>query len=359
MPRDRSLPLDATIEHQRAACARAGSALYAEVLAGVGRDVAAGGVCARVLGPHSGDPFASALVLRFLGAVHRLVLEGRAPALAAHYPSAGGSPGPDLVGDFLATVRALRPEIESRLGDGVQTNEVGRSAVLAPAYAAVARRSGLPLRVLELGASGGLNLRWDHFWYDTGASTLGDPDSPVRFEGVWQPGPEGLPDLRGEVHVAERAGVDRNPIDVTTEEGRLTLRSYLWPDQVERAARLEAACAVAARVPAPVEAGDLGAWAEARLATPVVGVATVVVHTIVWQYVEQSARERMRAALRRAGERATAGAPLAWLRFEPAGPVGDLRLTWWPGGDEQVLATAEYHGLPVHWGSAAGQPVSA
>src|SRR5690606_33986286 len=125
------------------------------------------------------------------------------------------------------------------------------------------------------------------------------------------------------------------------------------------AARLEAACAVAARVPAPVEAGDLGAWAEARLATPVVGVATVVVHTIVWQYVEQSARERMRAALRRAGERATAGAPLAWLRFEPAGPVGDLRLTWWPGGDEQVLATAEYHGLPVYWGSAAGQPVSA
>src|SRR5690606_35247027 len=135
----------------------------------------------------------------------------------------------DLVGDFLAAVVALRPAIERRLGEGVQTNEVGRSAVLAPAYAAVARRSGLPLRVLELGASGGLNLRWDHFWYDTGASTLGDPGSPVRFERVWQPGPEGLPDLGGEVRVAERAGVDRNPIDVTTEEGRLRLRSFLWP----------------------------------------------------------------------------------------------------------------------------------
>ena len=43
-------------------------------------------------------------------------------------------------------------------------------------------------------------------------------------------------------------------------------------------------------------------------------------------------------------------APVAWLRFEPAGPVGDLRLTWWPGGEETVLATAEYHGIPVHWG---------
>jgi hypothetical protein len=61
----------------------------------------------------------------------------------------------------------------------------------------------------------------------------------------------------------------------------------------------------------------------------------------------------MRAALWRAGRRATPDAPVAWLRFEPAGPVGDLRLTWWPGGEETVLATAEYHGVPVYWGTPA------
>ena len=351
----RTLPLSETLDHQRRACVRLGSHLYARVIEGVAEDVAAGGMCASVLGPHAGDPFASALPLRFLGAVHRLVLDGRAPALAAHYPSAGGSPGPGLAEAFLATVAELRPEIEARLGDGVQTNEVGRAAALAPGYALVARRAGLPLRVLEVGASGGLNLRWDRYWYDTGETTLGDPASPVRFVAVWQAPAGAMPDLGGPggapVEVVERAGCDRNPIDVTTEEGRLTLRAYLWPDQVDRAARLEAAFSVAARVPAAVTGGDLGAWVEERLAEPVPGAATVVVHTIVWQYVARESKDRMRGALRRAGERATADAPVAWLRLEPAGPVADLRLTWWPGGEETVLATAEYHGVPVYWGA--------
>jgi len=357
----RTRPLAETLELQRQACARLGSHLYAEVLVGVAADVAGGGACGVVLGPHADDPVASALPLRFLGSVHRLVLEGRAPALAAHYPSAGGEPGTGVVDAFLATVSDLRPEIEARLGDGVQTNEVGRSAVLVGGYAAVAGRSGdLPLRVLELGASGGLNLCWDHYWYDTGASALGDPGSPVRFERVWrsQPGsPDGgVPDLGGPVQVVERAGCDRNPLDVSTEEGRLTLRSYLWPDQVERAARLDAACRLAARVPTVVEQADMGEWVEDRLTEPTSGVATVVVHSIVWQYVAAESRDRMRAALWRAGRRATPDAPLAWLRFEPAGPVGDLRLTWWPGGDETVLATAEYHGVPVYWGTPADAP---
>jgi hypothetical protein len=352
----RSLPLADTLALQRDACARAGSRLYADVLEAVAADVAAGGACAAVLGPHAGDPFATALPLRFLGSVHRLVLDGRAPALAAHYPSAGGVPGPGLVDDFLATVAELRPAVEERLGHTVQTNEVGRSAVLAGGYALIARRSRLPLRVLEVGASGGLNLRWDHYWYDTGETTLGDAASPVRFVGAWRASGDGLPDLGAPVEVVERAGCDRHPLDVTTDDGRLTLRSYLWPDQVERRARLEAAFAVALRVPASVVADDLGAWAEARLAEPAAGVATVVVHSIVWQYVARESRDRLRAALRRAGQRATADAPVAWLRFEPAGQVGDLRLTWWPGGDETVLATAEYHGVPVYWGTPAPTP---
>ncbi len=259
----RVMPLAETLAHQQSACARAGSQLYADVLGGAIADVAKGGVCGEILGPHRDDPFATALPLRFLGAVHRLVLEGRAPGLAAHYPSAGGAPGPGLVGEFLAAVAEHRSEIEDRLGDGVQTNEVGRSAVLAPGYACVAEQTGLPLRVLEIGASGGLNMRWDRYWYDTGATTMGDPDSPVRFVGAWQDAGAGLPRL-GSVDVVERAGCDRNPIDVGTEEGRTTLRAYLWPDQVERRARLEAAFAVAEAVPATVDRADLGEWAAAR-----------------------------------------------------------------------------------------------
>jgi hypothetical protein len=358
---------------QRRACEQSGSQLYVRLIEATVADVAAGGPCADVLRPHEHEPFATALPLRFLGAIHWLVLSGRAPPLARHYPSAGGAPGPTvvddpyqttppppqgesaasrrLVDDFLATVAERRDEIESRIHLGVQTNEVGRSGALVGGFVEVVRRSGLPLRVLEVGASGGLNLRWDHYFYDTGESTFGDPDSPVRFVGVW----EGqLPRLDGvRVEVAERAGCDRSPIDVTTEDGRRTLRSYIWPDEVDRLDRLDAALAVAARVPAPVEAADLGEWIEDRLASPALGVATVVVHSIVWQYVARPARDRLRGALRRAGSLATPGSPVAWLRMEPTGrvPVADLRLTWWPGGEEQVLGTVAFQGAPVWWGT--------
>jgi hypothetical protein len=355
-PRPR-LSLTEVIAHQRVACAHLGSDLYARVLDAVAADVDAGGPCADLLEPQAavGDPHASALALRFLGAVHRLVLDGRAPALARHYPSVGGTPGPMLVEDFLTTVVDLRDAIAARIERGVQTNEVGRSAALVAGYVEVARRSGLPLRVLEIGASAGLNLRWDHYWYDTGASTFGDPSSPVRFVGVWDGEPPVLGDRdASDVTVVERAGCDRAPLDPTSKEARRTLRSYLWPDQVDRLSRLDAALEVAARVPARVEAADVGDWLEDQLAAPRPGVATVVVHSIVWQYVDGASRDRMRAALRRAGEAATRDAPLAWWRMEPAGSVADLRLTWWPGGEEQGLGCAAYHGLPTYWGRSPG-----
>jgi hypothetical protein len=344
----RVVPLVDALVFQRNSCADLGSVVYAEVLDAVIADVGAEGPCAAVLRPHEGEPFGTALPLRFLGCVHRLVLEGRAPQLAAHYPSAGGTPGPSLADDFVAAVAELQPEIEARIDHGVQTNEVGRSAALVGGFVEVARRSGLPLRLLELGASAGLNLRWDRFWYDTGGSTFGDPTSAVRFVGVWNDPPPVLDDTA--VDVVEREGCDRSPIDPTIEDGRLSLRAYLWPDMVDRRARLDAALDIAAGVPARVEAADLGEWLEARLAARVSGRATVVYHSIVWQYVDGRSRDRMRAALRGAGRTTSDDAPLAWLRLEPAGRVADLRLTWWPGGKEEVLATSGYHGTPVHWG---------
>jgi hypothetical protein len=347
-----AVPLAEVIGRQRRACERNGSALYVALLDAMAADVASGGPCAAVLRAHEGESLGSALALRFLGAVHWLVLAGEAPELARHYPSAGGKPGPALLADFRAVASARSADIEARIDLPVQTNEVGRAAVLAPGYVEVARRTGLPLRALEVGASAGLNLRWDHFWYDTGESTFGDAASPVRFDRVWRRHLPRFDDVH--VEVAERAGCDASPIDVSTEEGRRRARSYVWPDQIDRHQRLDAALAVAARVPATIEQADLAEWAEARLAEPAPGRATVLAHSIVWQYVEPQSRDRLRFALRRAGATATPDAPVAWLRMEPAGAVADLRLTLWPGGDEHVLATAEYQGTPVYWGATAG-----
>jgi hypothetical protein len=336
---------------QADACGKAGSLLYERLIGGICADVSAGGPCAAVLLPRYDDrALADALVLRFLGAVHRIVLDGRAPELAASYPSAGGVPGADVIGAFVDAVEQHREEIERRMLDGVQTNEVGRSAVLAGGYATVARRRRLPLRCLEVGTSAGLNLRWDRYWYDTGRGTLGDPGSGVRFDDVW----EGQrPDLSGDVEVVERAGCDRSPIDPTTDDGRLRLLSYVWPDQPERVDRLDAAIEIARAVPARVEQASADDWVRTQLAEPVVGAATVVAHSIVIQYLGTEVRRTMRDVLYEAGSAASPDAPVHWLRMEPAGERADLRLTSWPSGTEEVLATCGFHGRPIWWTSPA------
>ena len=338
------------VAFQGASCAKGGSPLYGRILDGVVSDLRAGGVCTEVLLGWPDEPFATALTLRFLGAVHRIVLDGRAPELAAFYPSVGGTDAGDPVPAFLATVRLHRDEVRRRLGDGVQTNEVGRAAALVGGFAAVARRTALPLRVLEVGASAGLNLRFDHFAYDMGSSVSGDPASPVRFHGVWEGQPPELPDVFA---VASRLGCDRSPVDPTTEPGRATLRSFVWPDQLDRLQRLDAAIEVARRVAAVVEEADAADWVAGQLAEPTPGVATVVVHSIVLQYLDREQRARFRGALTEAGSRATGAAPLAWLRMEPAGDRAEVRLTAWPRGEECVLGSAGYHGHPVWWGQPA------
>lgn len=334
------------VELQRYGCALT-SPLYGTILAAVAEDLDRGGPCHQILVPHAGDPFGSALVLRMLGAVHRLVLAGRAPELAGHYPSAGGSPGSAAaVGEaFLATVGRLAGEVAAGTDEAVQTNEVGRSAALIGGYLTVARL-GLPLRVLEIGSSAGLNLRWEHFRYEADDWSFGDPASPVRFTGAWR---GTTPPLAADCEVADRLGCDPNPIDATTPAGATLLRSFVWPDQLDRLTRLDAAIEVARRVPAEVHRADGPGWLAEQLVEPEPGLTTVVVHSVVMQYLDRPGRSRLSDVIDQAGARATATAPLAWLRLEPRDDRAELRLTLWPGGHELLLATTGFHGPPVKW----------
>lgn len=342
------------------------SPLYMHVLGAVLADISDGGPCAAVLSRADPrlDPIAHAIPLRFLGGVHRIVLEGRAPELAAHYPSVGGhfepeDPDEDTAGAFIATVEASQEELVAALGRSVQTNEVARSAALLPGYLALSRTTGLPLRVIEIGTSAGLNLRWDLYRYEGGAggSAWGDPTSAVRFADRYV---EPLPDLDVPASVVERRGCDANPLDPSTPDDRLTLRSFVWPDQVERLGHLDAALRLAAAVPVPLDrTATPQTWIDELLSVPVDGVATVVVHSIVWQYLPGEARRHIRRSLESAGTAASRTAPLAWLRMEPgADPTksAEVRLTSWPGGSDELLARAGYHGHPVrmHASTVAG-----
>ena len=90
-------------------------------------------------------------------------------------------------------------------------------------------------------------------------------------------------------------------------------------------------------------------WVETALADGVPGVATVIYHSIVWQYLSNVDRARFERVMAVAGEAATPNKPLAWLRFEPADNVAQVRLQLWPGSKDRLLARSGFHGKPVQW----------
>jgi hypothetical protein len=329
-------------------CERLGSPLYRDLMVRAADDVERGGPTLSVLEGREADPYESMLQLRLMGAVHRLALDGRAEQLAARYPSTAGQGDPDSIWEaFRLTLETHSGELRELIERPVQTNEPGRARALAGGFLVAAGKTGLPLRLLELGASAGLNLRWDGYRYEAQPWEFGDPGSPVRFRDFFTG--DARPPSRAGVEVAERVGCDAAPVDPTTEDGRLTLKSYLWSDQTDRLELLDAALEVAQPIPAPVEHATAADWLERRLSTRAEGTCTIVFHSIVMQYVSEEERERLDRLMAHHGSGADDDAPLARLAMEPGGEEAHLKLTVWPGGEERLLATCGYHGADVRW----------
>ncbi len=342
----------AALTWQSSTCADMGAPLTAKVLRLVADDASVSAAFSPVFAPYAGrtskDLIAAAYSLRLLGALHYLVLSGRAPALAGCY-EAGGGPA---LGAALIGALDDHPDVFARFMDSPpQTNEARRSLGLFGGFLTVAAETGLPLRCLELGASAGLNLNWDRFEYDLGAlGRWGDAASPVKLSGDWT---GGAPPLDAIVRVESRAACDQKPVDIGDDEAAMGLLAYIWPDQPERLAR--AAIAVARQTGVRVEKADAAAWLTRHAQQ---GVATVVYHSSFIQYPPPQTRSAIISAIAKAGAHATAAAPFAWLRMEPAGQVRDeLRLTLWPGGEDRLLAKVHPHGAHVQW-LAAGRSIA-
>jgi hypothetical protein len=117
---------------QATACERLGSPLYAHLLRCVATDLEEGGPSREILGGHESDPGGSALALRLMGAVNRLVLTGEEPALDRIYR--------DTERDEEAAWRAFRSVLKrhpdrlySLVDRPVQTNEVVLAQPRGPA----------------------------------------------------------------------------------------------------------------------------------------------------------------------------------------------------------------------------------
>lgn len=328
---------------QAEACRQLGSVQYADLITDLISDIERGGLTHQMLHGRPEAPLRDAVVLRYLAAVHRVVLRGDAPDLALRYPSAGGDGGRIDLADFLAVVDTFRDEVSDALGRTVQTNEVGRCTSLLPAFAEVARRHPMPLATLEIGASGGLISNWDRYGYNCFGSSAGDPLSVLQFTDNW----DDHFDLSGITTVQTRRACDIAPLDVSDPEAQLRLLSFVWPDQQRRFDNLRAALMIAKDHPVRVDRGDAGDWLAEMLTRRAAGTTTIVFHSIVWQYLPRATKERVRDVLRSEGEGASAERPIAWVRLEPAGDHPDVRMTTWPGSEETVIAHSSYHGANV------------
>ncbi|MFI5778311.1 DUF2332 domain-containing protein [Nocardia sp. NPDC051570] len=353
------MSLAANFDLHARACAQLGSPLYAALLPEVADDVAAGGPCAAALAGYEDAERDAAIPLRFLAAVHALALSGAAPELAAYYPSTNPHAEPQPNGRVWAAFRRVvadHPEwIRDWLTRPPQTNEVGRTVPLLAGLLAAVDATPLPIRLLELGSSAGLNLRADHFRWAAGDLAWGPEGSPVTIDHAWR-GP--VPDwLRAavarhpRVEIIERRGCDPNPLDPCSSRDALALRAYIWPDQPGRLARLDGALRLAREVPVTIErtsARDFLAGIE-----PLPGTLTIVWHSVMRQYVPEDEWRAVTAELDRL---AAADPPFAYIAFEPEHSVDDrdgflltARLGTTPTA---LLARAIPHGIPAFLPSA-------
>ena len=320
--------------------------LYGVAARAMADDVEAGGVV-RTLCPgwHPG-PEDAAVHLRILAAVFREVLGGRAPELVPFYACLGGSADP---GDVWPTMRAViarsADRIRASLDTPPQTNEVGRSAALVVGLFEAVERTGLArIRLLELGASAGLNLNVEHFtmvgdgWARgryADAAHLVPPDD-VRLEiGAAGADPVGF-------EIVTARGCDLDPVDALTPDGALWLTSFVWPWQVERHDRLGRAIELARRHPVVVDRAAASTWLAEQLRDPVdPGLLTVVWHSVTRMYWPPAEVEAVQATIDDARSRM----PIAHIAMEHEDLAGDPTAVVTLDGE--ALATAGDHGPPV------------
>jgi hypothetical protein len=321
-----------------------------------------------------GAPPAFHTPLILLAAVHHLLLSGADGALGAYYATVAGNaarPVDDgLYPAFAAFVDAHRSELEALVATHTtQTNEARRTVVTLPALGLVAAESGLPLSLLEVGASAGLNLLIDRFGFRIGSVVAGVPASAVYLE--CEVRGELVPPVPSTVRVAWRLGVDLHPLDARDPGTRAWLRALVWPEHRDRMAVLDAALAIAELNPPPLVGGDLTTDLPELGASAPEASALVVTSTWVLAYVTPAMRRTFVGELRQlaaergadvwlvAGEgQSILGSLGLGLTDEPPDGYGPSMLAlcrFRPDGSDEsrLLAECHAHGRWIRWLDAA------
>ncbi len=335
-----------------------------------------------------------------MAAVHYLLLAGTDSPLADLYPTVAtwrrdgpGGRGRALLtppsshrpsregwySEFAGFCRTHRDLIEDLLATrSTQTNEIGRCSGLLLALGTIARHCSVPLSVIDLGASAGLNLLFDRYSYtysvEGGAECrlihAGDPTSAVRLQAGFRSRSPLVPELP---EVSWRAGIDLTPVNPADEDDALWLLACQWPEHLDRFIRLDAALALSRTIPdRKVVAGDLVADLGSIVSEAPADTHLCIMHTWVAAYLSE---ERQRQLAEQVAKIA-ASRSLSWLYAEepyespglPTPPSPDPRPEEAKGATAVVLteytrghsvgpwriADMHPHGRWVHWW---GRPV--
>jgi hypothetical protein len=306
--------------------------------------------CGARLRTWPGLPLEDALPLRLAGGFHHLLLTGADDRLKPVYRGEVTDQT-----EIDAIVLAVTADHDERLlgwfDSPPQTNEAGRSASFMAGLLWLSGRVGPRFELNELGASAGINTMMDRYLYDLGGVIAGPPASPMRIVPEWR----GPPPPDHPVEIVAIEGCDQAPVDLSDPAAALRVKSYVWPENAERLARMDAAIALAAQKAPRLTQADAADWVEQRLAAPQpAGVTRVFHHSIVWQYIPADRRERIAAAIATAGAQASDARPLAWMMLETNRETfrHELRIRFWTGaGDSgwQLLGEAQAHGAWVAW----------
>ena len=280
-----------------------------------------------------------------LAALHDLVLEhpevpaGRWFPSVTRRPVPSGDPWPDVRATLLEHADRIRRVVSTR---ATQTNEVGRSALWSVAVPWAASDVDAPVAIVELGTSAGLNLRFDDYHLDVvdrrpGADgevveVRGPADSTVRLEVVLRHG--ALPE-QPTPRIVDRVGVDLDPVDLRDPVRRRWLRACLWPEQLERFARFDAAVDRFLRDRPRIVRGD----AVDEIADAVESVPADAHVVVMWSWFLTYLRRDRRAALDSALDLVGRHRPITLLSAEAPGVHAAFDDPGLPGDDPAEFRT--------------------
>lgn len=295
----------------------------------------------------------NALPNLFFAAVHLLLLKGEHHQLAAFYPSLNNaSRHYDYVYPYF---RSFVLEHENEISEiitthSVQTNEVGRCAILVPAFELVARQAkNRPLALIEIGSSAGLTLLWDRYHYQYGANLqCGDQNSPVQVECLLR-GEKRPPITNTLPKIASRLGIDLNPIDLNDSENVQWLRALVWPEHQKRARQLEQAIRIARHDPPLIVSGDALELLPSVIDGIPNNVPLCVYQSFTLSLAEGEPRERLKSLLGKASEsRSLFHISLEWAKNSEA-PLLTLSSLIGRENTERILARGQAHGEWLEW----------